>query len=41
MNENENAKSIIHRLPIYGDCFLPNDSDFGDIEKSKSKRDAI
>ena len=41
MNENENAKSIIHRLPIYGDCFLPNDRDFGDIEKSKSKRDAI
>ena len=41
LNENENVKSIIHRLPISGHSFLPNDRDFGDIEKSKSKKDAI
>ena len=41
LNENENVKSIIHHLPICGPSFLPNDRDFGDVEKSKSKKDAI
>ena len=41
LNENENVKSITHCLPISGHCFLPNDRDFGEIEKSKSKKDAI
>ena len=41
LNENENVKSITHRLPISGHYFLPNDRDFGEIEKSKSKKDAI
>ena len=40
LNENENVKSIIHHLPITGPSFLPNDRDFGDVEKSKSKKDA-
>ena len=41
MNKNKNVKSIIHHLSVPGPSFLPNDHDFGDTEKSKSKKDAI
>ena len=41
LNENENIKSIILPHPISGHSFLPNDRDFGDTEKSRSKKDAI
>ena len=41
LNVNENVKSIIHCLPIAGHSFLPNDRDFGDIEKSITKKDVI
>ena len=41
LNKNENVKSIIHCLSIPGHSFLPNDHDFGDTEKPKSKKDTI
>ena len=41
LNKTENVKSIIHCLPIPGHSFFPNDRDFVDIEKYKSKKDAI
>ena len=41
LNEYPNIKSVVHRLPIVGHSFLPNDRDFRDIEKMKHKKDAI
>ena len=41
LNEHPNIKSLVHRLPISGHSFLPNDRDFGDIEKAKRKKEAI
>ena len=41
LHENKNIKSLVHRFPVVGHSFLPNDRDFGDIEKSKRKKDAI
>lgn len=33
--------NVIHRFPIKGHSFLPNDRDFGDVEKAKKKKDAL
>ena len=33
--------SVIHRFPISGHSFLPNDRDFADVEKAKKKKDSI
>ena len=37
----KNIKSLIHRFPEVGHSFLPNDRDFGDVEKAKRKKDSI
>ena len=34
-------ENIIHRFPIKGHSYLPNDTDFGDVEKVKKKKDAL
>ena len=33
--------SVIHRFPISGHSFLPNDRDFADVEEAKKKKDSI
>ena len=35
------VNDIIHRFPLSGHSYLPNDRDFGDIEKAKKKKDSI
>ena len=39
--EYPNKKSIIHRVPIAGYSYLPNDKDFALFEKAKKKKDVI
>lgn len=41
LHRYENIKSLLHRFPEVGHSFLPNDRDFGDIEKAKKKKEAI
>ena len=41
LDEYPKIKSIVHKFPISGHSFLPNDRDFGDVEKAKKKKDAI
>ena len=41
LNELSNLESIIHRFPESGHSFLPNDRDFGDIEKKRKHKEAI
>ena len=41
LHEHDNIQSLVHRFPISGHLFLPNDRDFGDVEKPKKRKDAI
>ena len=41
LHEYPNINTIVHRFPVSGHSFLPNDGDFGDTEKAKKKKDAI
>ena len=41
LSDLPHLKYIIHRFPEPGHSFLPNDRDFGQIEKSIKKKAAI